>query len=874
MTATSQTHKEETVIPDEFDTWLGSRNKWLQTAAKHIIDTRQNPSQIDIDNWAQLCMGEAANNPNTKFEAVIPGSLLSRASNPEIRLQAIADVNGVNAIKSGASLSFSGSNLTVIYGANGAGKTGFARLIKQICGSRAKDPIEPNVFEDNSPKCSAKITLLVGEVKHEIDWNIDQGAVTALQHAHVFDSITATMYVESANQATYEPTRMRFVSTLIRTCDAVAKKINEEKTNHPKALPQLPDSIKNTKAGTWLKSLNTKMSDKDIETACTYTAEQDAERIAQEGALAQTNVAARLKAIGTEKVVLDRIKNSLKLIADELTDEKIEELIDARKDAEIKREAAEQGAIIAFGQAPLQGVGQKIWLELWSAARAYSTEHAYHQHEYPMVGDGARCVLCQQNLDDESKLRLGHFENFVISGLEENAKNAENLHTNLKSQLPNLPTDEDWAVLIANLKIPDVEVTQHLEDLKKRKNSALKAESIDQVFQFDWQPLRSAYTAALAPLKTEENALNQLNSDEQREILKQKVAELQGCQWLHQNKHAIKAEHARLKTIDALDRAAALASTVALTKKNNELARSELDAGYQTRFADELKKLGGSLLPVKPESNLEGKGKVTFGLKLHGAKRSIEAEKILSEGEIRLIALAAFLADITGQTQTTPFIFDDPISSLDQAYEEKVVARLVELAQTRQVIVFTHRLSLVSLVEHAIDKIKKQAQAVNQPSSMVHKVETLRKFGKVSGLKANVNIMETKPLNALNRLRNDVIPILKKHYQEGNVVEYEDRAKGLCSEFRVLVERCVEIHLLNNVVQRFRRSIQTQNQIAALAKISSKDCNFIDDLMTRYSVYEHSQSLELTPEPPPPEDLENDLKNLIDWIDTFKNQTA
>ena len=134
--------------------------------------------------------------------------------------------------------------------------------------------------------------------------------------------------------------------------------------------------------------------------------------------------------------------------------------------------------------------------------------------------------------------------------------------------------------------------------------------------------------------------------------------------------------------------------------------------------------------------------------------------------------------------------------------------------------------------------------------------------------------MEATPLKALNRLRNDVIPILKKDYQLGNVVAFEERAKGLCSEFRILVERCIEVELLNNVVSRFRRSIQTQNRIAALAKITSKDCDFIDDLMTRYSVYEHSQSPELIPEPPSPEELEADFKSLIDWINEFKNQTA
>ncbi|MFC0571556.1 AAA family ATPase [Paraburkholderia solisilvae] len=92
----------------------------------------------------------------------------------------------------------------------------------------------------------------------------------------------------------------------------------------------------------------------------------------------------------------------------------------------------------------------------------------------------------------------------------------------------------------------------------------------------------------------------------------------------------------------------------------------------------------------------EGKGRISFALKLRDTKQNAAAHAVLSEGESRIVALAAFLADITGSGQSTPFVFDDPISSLDQEFEERVADRLVELSRTRQVIVFTHRLSLLA----------------------------------------------------------------------------------------------------------------------------------------------------------------------------------
>ena len=89
-------------------------------------------------------------------------------------------------------------------------------------------------------------------------------------------------------------------------------------------------------------------------------------------------------------------------------------------------------------------------------------------------------------------------------------------------------------------------------------------------------------------------------------------------------------------------------------------------------------------------------------IKIKKCANDVLTSEILSEGESRIISLAAFIADLEGSESYSPFIFDDPISSLDQEFEEKVVQRLVELSKSRQVIVFTHRLSmLVSLIDAA-----------------------------------------------------------------------------------------------------------------------------------------------------------------------------
>ena len=59
--------------------------------------------------------------------------------------------------------------------------------------------------------------------------------------------------------------------------------------------------------------------------------------------------------------------------------------------------------------------------------------------------------------------------------------------------------------------------------------------------------------------------------------------------------------------------------------------------------------------------------------------------------------------------------------------------------------------------------------------------------------------------------------------------------------YRILIERVVEKDLLNEIVKRFNPEVQTKGKIHSLANITEADCKFIDDYMTKYSSYEHSQ---------------------------------
>src|SRR3546814_17098979 len=69
---------------------------------------------------------------------------------------------------------------------------------------------------------------------------------------------------------------------------------------------------------------------------------------------------------------------------------------------------------------------------------------------------------------------------------------------------------------------------------------------------------------------------------------------------------------------------------------------------------------------------------------------------VLSEGEQSCVALAAFLTELATAQHKSALVFDDPVTSLDHRWREKVADRLVEESATRQIIVFTHDMVFVN----------------------------------------------------------------------------------------------------------------------------------------------------------------------------------
>ncbi|MGE0305691.1 MAG: hypothetical protein AB7N61_24620 [Acidimicrobiia bacterium] len=86
--------------------------------------------------------------------ADLPGAPAVPAST---ELVALRDLSGVNALATDQQLTFGAGGLTVIYGDNASGKSGYARVLKTAVGARVIDSILTDVFARTVPVAQAAI---------------------------------------------------------------------------------------------------------------------------------------------------------------------------------------------------------------------------------------------------------------------------------------------------------------------------------------------------------------------------------------------------------------------------------------------------------------------------------------------------------------------------------------------------------------------------------------------------------------------------------------------------------------------------------------------------------------------------------------------
>lgn len=840
--------------------WLASKDYWLQITAKKIIE-KEPLTKTLISELTEILKGV---NTNEVVESVkFDGFLNNKINEGDLRLISLGEIEGIDALAPRNALEFGAGNLTVIFGNNGSGKSGYTRILKRACGMPNSVELRPNVYNEKPKNQHCSIEYAINGINSKELWVSNSEAIDSLKSVDIFDSTSGEIYLDGESEVSYVPESVSLFEGLVSACGLIKEQLVNEKNTLLSKLPNFPPEYQETKAIKIFTTLSENTQDEMILSDFSWSEKNEEQLNHVNQRLRTTNPLVVAEKKGNNNKQLNLILDEIKLAEEKVNEDACMEIFSAQNTAFSKRETALEGAKVTTDTAQLEGVGSGTWVALWQAAKEYSKTAAYLEHEYPFTDNDALCVLCHQTLDTDAVARMKTFKVYVKSTLESDAKNAENTYKKLLGALPTKPSEESLCTKIQAAGLSEDKWLKPLIDVWNLiliKTEELKSKHLNKFkgIELDQSPVINELKKLTTSLKLEivDHKEDAINFD--RPKVEIQLRELKAKKWASSQLNAINEEVSRLQKISKYNSWVAKTHTSTISLQAGKISKAVITDAYINRFNIELERLGAQHIKVELVKTKVAKGKVKHQVRLQGqTAANINAPAVLSEGEHRIVTLAAFLADVTEKEYNASFIFDDPISSLDQPFEEKTIERLVHLSNDRQVIIFTHRLSFLSLITemgtpHCIH-IRREPWGTGEPGEIPI-------FGK-------------QPIKAIKHLKNERLQQAKKIYSTDGFELYYPLAKSLCSDIRILVERIVELDFLADVIQRHRRAVHTLNKVDQLAKIIPEDCTFIEKLMTDYSGFEHSQSLEFPVEVPTPDEIESTLDSIIKWHTEFKNRT-
>jgi hypothetical protein len=296
--------------------------------------------------------------------------------------------------------------------------------------------------------------------------------------------------------------------------------------------------------------------------------------------------------------------------------------------------------------------------------------------------------------------------------------------------------------------------------------------------------------------------------------------------------------------IDGLD-------TRAISKKSTELSRTMASQELADALNEELKRLKVHQLQVvmKPESP---GGKTQFKLVLQLPGGGAPAA-ILSEGEQRAISIASFLAEIKLGKGRGGIVLDDPVSSLDHRRRWEVAERLALESLTRQVIIFTHDIYFLCILEQKVEEF-----GATLTKNYIRR--TAQGYG-VHSQDLPFDVVGTK--DRLARLRQELVEV-RRAQKDGDDDKHRRLTAACYGRLRLAWERCVEEVLLNGAVQRFGEGVSTQRLKSVV--VTDGDYREVETGMSKSSKFEHDAATAVGRLPmPEPDELEQDIEKLSAW---------
>jgi energy-coupling factor transporter ATP-binding protein EcfA2 len=815
--------------------WSLELKDWQRDTLRRLF-TQDALSPQDLTSIASMVKEAHGGGPASQ-ERPLPLSqdhVAGVGSGATVQLLGLSSLTNINGFPTGRAVEFQPKGLTVLFGENGVGKSGYARLLKNTCRARRRDIVRPNAFGVAGVP-AADVSFLVNGNPTKTTWTQGESTNADLSMVSVYDAACAMDYVEQEGSPAFLPYGLGQLNRLVTAQKDVQRIITDER-DAIKLDPDLFAPLRgHTAVGSAIATLGVKTDTEKLRVLANLT-EADTERLAELALVLQdANPEPKATAFDRQSDRLLAGAQRVAAIQEMVSDEALHSLNRLHVENEEAQEAYKEAQKRLQGEdgGTLPGTGNALWKILLEAAQKFSETDAYPGHRFPHTDAGAKCVLCQTVLEPDAQERMRNFAAFIEEHAAANASLAKKaVEVDLK------------ALADINLTVFDAPTLAELTAAHPELNDRLWAVSTVWQLRKNWVKVAADTGDWSTPIpafpegeglgewlnqKINANGLaaktlRQSDDPEHRAKLDSEHKELKARESL-----ALLLPQAEKYVQDSVARSnlekclPALVPTGISTKMTN-LSKQYVTSALAESMTAELAQLGyrKDVVPELSGRTAAGATKVTLKIK----DSSLDARYVLSEGEQRAIALSLFLAEVRSIPHTSTVIFDDPSTSLDHRYRRRMAKRLLSLAEERQVIVLTHDAVFLTELHNA------QRDDANPTS--YKSVCWDRAPGRV------INGLTWETMTSKMRLE-EITKLAKAIREDAGPYLNDGSAQQIATAYgklRGTIERAVREEFMNNTIQPFSNVVSVeafgavighpQEEWDALISIYDRSCEAIE----------------------------------------------
>lgn len=690
--------------------WAGTLPFWEQSALEQIIKGKDF-AEADYERLTQYLLEDKkllgkSDVPRPELKFLQNDSTKTDRESSSVKLVSISNLQNVNALALNQTLTF-GDELTAIFGANGSGKSGYARVIGCAGFTRGDREIIPNAFKPIEPNQiqAAVIQLKIGDELKIINYKIGE-ACTDLTSFYVFDSTSVVTHLTKSNKISFSPAGLSFLTRLSQVHDECSRRLTDQANALLKPHNFNELFFGSSEIKTQITNLNEKTDLKTLQQRSVLSPEDETRMQELDSEIARlkaNEIDEKIKETNQTVKDLEILIKQLTAIEQKLSQEVFGNFKSLEEKLSEQQKAAENASVGQFKSADFSQVGSQVWLNFIESAKKLSVLES-EGNEYPNEND--KCLLCRQNLSNEAISLLHLFWKFLEdesqAQLEETQKEFLGLQREVSAVSLDCFNDQNVSRRYLEKNYSELfgKVQNFLILAERRKQNLLNSVNKPEAESITSLPdsATSEIENVIGELKRQLFDLEQTNPQEKIFELSEELKILRHRSILLDNWTAI--ERYVKDAQQAVKMQKAVGNTRHITNKYNELFKEMVTEKYVREFESLLQRLNCPLrvkIKTKPQ-----KGETLKQIILEtpdAVEASHKLEKILSEGEKRAVALADFLTEIALDETSRGIVLDDPVTSLDWEWKETVANCLAAEAKKRQVIVFTHDLHFLSLLK-------------------------------------------------------------------------------------------------------------------------------------------------------------------------------